>query len=237
MKQSENAYRHELKYRISRGSYEILRGRLKAAARPDPNAENGWYRVTSLYFDDAYRTAYRDKLNGVHSRRKFRIRTYNLDPALIRLEEKCKNGDVGYKKSAVLSLSEYRALLSGAADFLSGERFAGTAAEDFLWANAAARLSPAVVVDYLREPYVCAAGNVRITFDLRIAAGNTRDLFDPALRLTPVLPNDEAVLEIKYDRFLPLYIEELLSGVPLLYESLSKFVLCSDRARMLQYGY
>lgn len=236
MKHSETEYRHELKYRVSRGSYEILRGRLKAAMRSDPNAENGRYRITSLYFDDPYRSAYFDKQNGILNRKKFRIRTYNLDPAFIRLEEKCKNGDMGYKKNAVLSLGEYHALLSGKTDFLSEERFSGTAAEDFLWANAAARLAPAVVVDYLREPYICAAGNVRITFDLRISAGNTRDFFDPNTRFTPALPNDEAVLEIKYDRFLPLYIEELLSGVPLLYESLSKFVLCSDTARFLQYG-
>lgn len=236
MKQPEHSYRHELKYRISRGSYEILRGRLKAAMHADPHAENGRYRITSLYFDDVYRSAYRDKQNGLLNRKKFRIRTYNLDPSLIRLEEKCKNGSMGYKKNAVLSPGEYRALLAGKTDFLSEERFSGTAGEDFLWANASGKLIPAVVVDYLREPYICAAGNVRITFDLRISAGSTLDLFDPETRFTPALPNGEAVLEIKYDRFLPVYIEELLSGVPLLYESVSKFVLCSDTARFLRYG-
>lgn len=236
MKQTAYLYRHEVKYRISRGSYEILRGRLKAAMRPDPHAANGQYRVTSLYFDDVYRTAYRDKMNGILSRKKFRIRTYDLDPSMIRLEEKCKDGDVGYKKTALLTLDDYRTVLAGRTDHFTQERFSGTAAEDFLWSNAAVRLLPAVTVDYRREPYTCAAGNVRITFDLSLAAGNTLDLFDPNARFSSAFPNGEVILEIKYDRFLPRYIEELLSGVPLLYESVSKYVLCSDRARLLQYG-
>lgn len=236
MKQTAYPYRHELKYRISRGSYEVLRGRLKAAMRPDAHAENGQYRVTSLYFDDVYRTAYRDKLNGILSRKKFRIRTYDLDPSVIRLEEKCKDGDVGYKKSALLTMEEYRALLAGRTDFLTDERFSGTAGEDFYWSNASVRLLPAVTVDYRREPYTCAAGNVRITFDLALAAGSSLDLFDPNARFISAFPSGEAILEVKYDRFLPRYIEELLSGVPLLYESVSKFVLCSDQARFVQYG-
>ncbi|MCM1334960.1 MAG: polyphosphate polymerase domain-containing protein [Bacteroides sp.] len=236
MKKTTIPYRHELKYRISRGSYEILRGRLKAVMRPDEHARDGRYRVTSLYFDDVYRSAYRDKLSGVLNRKKFRVRTYGLDPSTIRLEEKRKDGDVGYKKTALLTPEEYRLLLKGETAFLTAERFAGTAGEDFLWSSAAVRLLPSVVVDYVREPYTCTAGNVRITFDLALSAGGSLDLFDPAARYIPAFPDGEVILEVKYDRFLPSYIEEVLSGVPLLSESISKFILCSDCARLARYG-
>ncbi len=236
MKQPERQYRRELKYRISRGTYEILRQRLKAAMRPDSHAENGVYRVTSLYFDDIYKSAYRDKINGVLSRKKFRMRTYDLDPFRIRLEEKCKDGDWGYKKSAPLAPAEYLLMMHRERDFLSEERFAGTAAEDFFWADASSALSPSVTVDYLREPYVCDAGNVRITFDRNLCAGSEADLFCLNGSFIPVLPPDETILEIKYDGFLPEYIRELLSGLPPAREAVSKFVLCCDRARLARFG-
>lgn len=229
IKMKKPQYRHELKFRVCQGTYEILRRRLKAAMSPDAHAKNGIYRVTSLYFDDIFRSAYHDKVNGVLHRKKFRVRTYDLDPSHIRLEEKCRDGNVGYKKSAALSEEEYRALLAGKTDFLADERFSDTAAEDFFWTNSAARLSPAAVVDYLREPYVCPAGNVRVTFDMNVSAGNTADMFDASARYERALETNEAILEVKYDNFLPAYIEALISGLPLICESVSKYVLCSDK--------
>ena len=41
---------------------------------------NNQYIVRSLYFDDPYYTAFNDKVEGVHTRSKFRVRTYTDDP-------------------------------------------------------------------------------------------------------------------------------------------------------------
>ena len=46
--------------------------------------------MRSLYFDDARDSALREKLDGVGSRQKFRLRLYNSDPSLIKLEKKIK---------------------------------------------------------------------------------------------------------------------------------------------------
>lgn len=230
-------YRHELKYWISRGDYEVLRRRFAAAMKPDSHAENGSYRITSLYFDDIYGTAYREKSNGMLYRKKFRIRSYGLDPNFIRLEEKCKENNVGYKKSAVITRSEYECILNRKTAFLADERFMGTAAEDFFYSTSTVLQRPAVIVDYLREPYLCGAGNVRITFDSALSVcANTFDMFDERARFTPVFERGEIILEIKYDSFLPAYIEQLLTGVELNSDSVSKFILCSDKAKLLRYG-
>lgn len=230
-------YRHELKYNINSGVYEILKGRLSAVMPKDKNAPNGIYRVTSLYFDNIYRTAYRDKVSGALNRKKFRIRTYNLDKSKIRLEEKIKDDNVGYKKSAWLTYDEYLSVIGGNSGFLSEERFSETAGSDFFTSVCASGLKPSVIVDYMREPFICSAGNVRITLDSRLSVCyNTFDMFSQDALYNSVFGKGQAVLEVKYDGFLPLYINELLSGLPLMQESVSKFVLCTDRAEQIKFG-
>ena len=75
--------RHELKFIINEGTYLMLRARLAPLMTVDSHGLNGEYRVTSLYFDDVYNSAYWQKVNGIETRRKFRIRAYDLDPSLI----------------------------------------------------------------------------------------------------------------------------------------------------------
>lgn len=230
-------YRHELKYYINSGVYAIIKGRLDAVMKKDSHTENGIYRVTSLYFDNAYRTAYRDKASGTMNRKKFRIRTYNLDEKKIRLEEKIKDNNVGYKKSTWLTYDEYNSILEGNSGFLAEERFYETAGEDFYASVCASGLKPSIIVDYMREPYICEAGNVRITLDSRLAVCyNTSDMFSKDALFYPVFKTGEAVLEVKYDGFLPLYIKELFSGLPILQESVSKFILCTDKAEQMKFG-
>lgn len=230
-------YRHELKYYINSGIYAIIKGRLDAVLQKDKNAPDGIYRVTSLYFDNVYNTAYRDKLSGSLNRKKFRIRTYNLNKEKIRLEEKVKDNSVGYKKNAWLTYDQYLSVLGGNYGFMTGEEFELTAAEDFFTSVCSSGLKPAVIVDYMREPYICQAGNVRITLDSRLSVCyNTFNMFDKNAAYTPVFRNNEAVLEVKYDGFLPSYIQELFSGLPIMQESVSKFVLCTDTAKQMKYG-
>ncbi len=230
-------YRHELKYKINSGIYAILKGRLEAVMEKDKNAADGIYRVTSLYFDNVYNTAYRDKLGGAMHRKKFRIRTYNLNRDKIRLEEKIKDNNVGYKKNAWLTYDEYLSVLKGECGFMTEERFSETAADDFFTSVCSSGLKPAVIVDYMREPYICKAGNVRITLDSRLSVCyNDFNMFSENAVYYPVFQNGEAVLEVKYDGFLPLYIQELLSGLPLMQESVSKFMLCTDRANQMKFG-
>ena len=227
-------YRHELKYKINAGVYAILKGRLDAVLQKDANTEDGIYRVTSLYFDNIYDTAYRDKMSGAMNRKKFRIRTYNLNPEKIRLEEKIKDDNVGYKKNAWLTYDEYHSIISGDYDFMTEERFSDTSAEDFFTSVCASGLKPSVIVDYMREPYICNAGNVRVTLDSRLSVCyNTFDMFDKNALFYPVWNTGDAVLEVKYDGFLPLYIKEVLSGLPIMQESVSKFMLCKDKAQAM----
>ena len=57
----ERALRHEYKFPATAAQCEILRERFSAVMTPDAHGENGCYRITSVYLDDVYRTAYNDK--------------------------------------------------------------------------------------------------------------------------------------------------------------------------------
>ena len=87
----------------------------------------------------------------------------------------------------------------------------------------------AVLVDYVRYPFVYPTGNVRVTIDteLRTAPFQT-DLFDGRTLAVPVLDEGEAVLEVKYDAFLPAPVRALLEGVPKQRCAVSKYTKCLD---------
>lgn len=83
-------FRHEWKHEITYSDRICIRQRLRAIAGPDPHAINGIYEIRSLYFDNLYDKALREKVDGVNRREKFRIRYYNGNTDYITLEKKSK---------------------------------------------------------------------------------------------------------------------------------------------------
>ena len=74
-----------------------------------------------------------------------------------------------------------------------------------------------------------ARGLVRVTIDteLRTAPFKT-NLFDDRALTVPVLDEGEAVLEVKYDAFLPAPVRALLEGVTKQRCAVSKYTKCLD---------
>lgn len=115
----ERALRHEYKFPATAAQCEILRERFSAVMTPDAHGENGCYRITSVYLDDVYRTAYNDKLIGADTRKKYRIRTYDLSDKLLHFECKYKDRDMTSKRGIWISPEQYYSeiiLLYGAAN-------------------------------------------------------------------------------------------------------------------------
>ena len=220
-----NISRREVKYIISLREAELLKYRLRAMLRPDPHARaDGSYFIRSLYFDDTDYRAYHEKMDGVKERTKYRIRFYNMDDSVITLEKKSKDGDLSGKESQRITRETAEAFLTAGAPLGQTE---GLSRE-------LARLrrggwKPAVLVDYTRYPFIYPTGNVRVTIDtdLRTAPFRT-DLFDDRVLTLPVLNEGEAVLEVKYDAFLPAPVRALLEGVPKQRCAVSKYTKCLD---------
>ena len=223
----EKGYRHELKYYITLGEYELLQRKLSLTMERDAFAKKngGKYFIRSLYFDDRDDSAFREKLSGIDERDKFRIRIYDMRDDVIKRE--CKHKSNGYikKQSIGLSRKEYEKLMSGDRLFLLNrpEPFARRMYLEF----AQRALKPAVIVDYTREAFVFPMEDVRVTFDKNVRTGlRSVDMFNAGIPTYPVIDDYGMVLEIKFNRFLPTYIRSLLQLEASQRSAISKYVLC-----------
>ena len=198
-------FRHEWKHEINLSDLIAVRQRLRAVARPDPHAVGGRYTVRSLYFDDPTDRALREKLDGVDRREKFRIRYYNGDASLIRLEKKSRRSGLGAKESAALTQAEAQAVVDGELDWMpSSDR----ALVQELYSKMRRGLRPKTIVDYTREPFIYAPGNVRVTLDYNIRTGlGCTDFLNPDCVTIPA-GDAPIILEVKWDEFLPDIIRD-----------------------------
>lgn len=229
MKYRERTLRHEYKFPATTAQCEVLRERFSAVMTSDTHGDNGCYRVTSVYLDDVYRSAYNDKLIGADTRKKYRIRTYDLSEKLLHFECKYKDRDMTSKRGIWISPEQYHSILKGDYSFVWSGEYEGTILEDASYSNALALLRPSVIVDYNRQAFINPEGNVRFTIDSGFKAGAfSDDMLSENIGYLPV-EDFAAVIEIKYDDYLPSYLEELLGGIELKQESVSKFLLCHDK--------
>lgn len=219
------AYRHELKFLVTAPQYYACRHRLQRLLRPDRHAgPSGEYRITSLYLDDALDSALFEKLAGVQERHKFRIRIYNSRDDVIVLEKKIKNGDGIRKVRTQIDRPLYEAIRRGDPEPL--QQRDDPLLTEVAWQMANRLLRPKVIVDYVREAYLYPFGHVRITFDKHLRSGLTHlDLFRTA-PLAPVPLNGMAILEVKYDAYLPRAVQDVLQTDSLTRQAASKYVLC-----------
>lgn len=225
MKYGDRFLRHEQKYLITLKDYYMLRSLLSACMEPDENATDGGYFIRSLYFDDIYDSAYVEKDAGVKRRRKHRIRIYNCSKDVIKYEIKDKFDDYISKLSATITPQQCVSMINENFDFML-DSDNSTLRSGFIDARCGL-LRPKVIVDYDREVYVCEEGNVRITFDMNLAAGlDSYDIFDPEVITVSAMEPNMMILEVKYDDFLPEYIRRVLRKVDKRPTAVSKYVLC-----------
>lgn len=217
-------YRHEWKHEISQADLLVLRQRLRAIASPDPHAASGKYRIRSLYFDNAADKALREKLDGVSRREKFRIRYYNDDTTMIRLEKKSKLGGLGQKQSVCLTAAAAQAIADGCLDWMADSP------EELvceLYAKMRIQgLRPRIIVDYTREPFIFGPGNVRVTLDYNIRTGFCcQDFLNPACITIPA-GDAPIILEVKWDHFLPDIIRDAIQLPGRRAAAFSKYAQC-----------
>ena len=217
-------YRHELKHEINMSDMVAIRHRLRAIAKPDENAIDGKYFIRSLYFDNPEDKALREKIEGVNRREKFRIRYYNLDTSVINLEKKSKLNGLGSKESALLTKEQAQMIVDGQYDFLreSGVELL----QEFYSKIKAQGLKPRTIVDYIREPFVYAPGNVRVTLDYDIRTGlHCTDFLNPECITIPA-KDAPIILEVKWDEFLPDIIRDAVQLGNRRAAAYSKYAAC-----------
>lgn len=217
-------FRHEIKHEISYLDLLTLRTRLSAVMQKDSHAIAGKYEIRSVYFDTPDDKALREKIDGVNRREKFRIRYYNDDTSFISLEKKSKVNGLTAKTSCRISKEEAQMIIDGN---LSRMPECERALFKELYVKmTSGNLRPKTIVDYIREPFIFPAGNVRVTIDYNIRTGDFRkDFLNPK---TLTLPAGESpiILEVKWDEYLPDIIKDAVSLPGRHASAFSKYAQC-----------
>lgn len=217
-------YRHEWKHEISYGDLLVLRQRLSAVTNIDSHATDGKYYVRSLYFDNIWDKALREKIDGVNHREKFRLRYYNGNKANINLEKKSKINGLCLKECAVLTENQVKRLLDGDYEWMVSEKI--PLVQEFYSKIMSQGLKPKTIVDYTREPFVYGPGNVRVTLDYDIRTGLGCKDFLNWQSVTVPAGNSPIILEVKWDEYLPDIIRDVVQLSDCRVGAFSKYAAC-----------
>ena len=144
---------------------------------------------------------------------------------LSSLKKKRKVSGLSEKRAVTVTREQCERLLAGDTDWL---RDSGDPLQMELYAKMRfQQLRPRTTVDYLREPFVYAPGNVRVTLDRQIRSGlSSRDFLNPALPTVRAADTGVAILEIKYDAFLPELIRDIVQQGSRMPTAFSKYAAC-----------
>lgn len=217
-------FRHEWKHEINHSDMLALRSRLQAVMVMDAHAINGKYEIRSLYFDNLEDKALLEKINGLNMREKFRVRYYNGDISFILLEKKSKINGLCHKGQTQLSAAEAQAISDCNVDMLR-ESVKPLVQELYLKMQTQG-LQPKTIVDYTREAFVYAPGNVRVTLDYNIRTGITGTVFLKNDCVTIPAGDAPVILEVKWDEFLPSVIRDIVQLNGRHSSAFSKYAAC-----------
>lgn len=222
-------YRAEDKYTSSEKDLFLLQSKLKVLLQSDSNQKNDkGYKITSVYFDSYDDVCLREAIEGVRERKKYRIRIYNDSFETIKLEVKYKRDNRIDKRSCAISYAQMKKLMQGEGieDTLRNSESPITL---FNMAIKTAKLKPCIIVEYDRKAFTYLPGNVRITLDrnVRFSADMESFLAGNKGHYSPI-PNDDCILEVKYDEFLPGFIARVLESGNMSQTSYSKYKLSRE---------
>ena len=236
----------EYKYLLPAADTDALRRVLLRHMEPDRYArrENDHtYVVRSVYLDSPRLRSYREKVEGVRHRRKYRIRAYGeaLHDSTAFLEIKEKEGAYLTKYRCGLTVGEVEEFMRDRdvarhIRVLRGDGIHPENAGRFFRDVDRKGLRPVVLIVYDREAYTMdGAGDLRVTIDKNLRAQRVTDhsAFGGAANhvsdadLVPVM-RQHSILEVKFTRGVPGWLRDELRLHRLRRLALSKYTLSLD---------
>ena len=211
--------RYEMKYILSASQAQRLLARLEGHMLLD---RYGRTSIASLYYDTPDSRLVRSSLEKPKFKEKMRLRSYGMasPDSPVYLELKRKADDIVYKRRVQSTVPAVDAFLAGRGTLGADSQINReiTYFRDFYGV-----LIPACLIIYDREAYYEPDGDLRLTVDF-----NPRYRVDQ-LNLTTsmagslLLPAGGAILEIKVQEALPLWLSRILTEERIVKGSFSKY--------------
>jgi len=217
--------RKELKYYIRPTEYLLLRERLKRIIKRDGhNLTNKGYKIKSLYFDTLTNKCYYEKQAGIEQRKKIRLRIYSLNDQKVKFELKKKINEIIIKETATITKKDAEKVQEGNFECLL--QYKNNVLNKIYKILKTELLKPVIIIEYLRDAYVCSMNHTRITFDKVISANKINlNLFTPIVTNQEITKNNLIIMEIKYNGFLPKFIKDSIKIQRFTKTSISKYAL------------
>ena len=226
--------RFEFKFLLSAKKRQAVENDLLNFLQYDPFVENIYdhkYLVRSLYFDTASYSAFNDKIDGIHTRSKFRLRTYSTDinqQTPVYLEIKGRHNNLVFKHRSPVKYNDL--------DFtqLKGDKLTkalmnntdhSEVRDQFFVQVYKKRIRPVALIDYERRPYLSKYDpHFRLTFDEQLYATQTECLFPGANQVPKRVVAGYTILEVKFRHHLPSWFHRVIQTHELKRLSISKIV-------------
>ncbi len=220
----QDVLRYERKFMLDGAEFMKKSRWIQQLLQEDPHNGAEGYLIRSLYFDTEYDGDFFDKEYGIEVRKKLRLRIYDPNSGAAALEMKQKQGERQKKRSLRLRREDAQRLI--ACDYTPLLACPEPFAAECYALMSTRCYRPRAVIQYRRMAFVARENSIRVTFDRRIdATESCFDLFDPRLRMNPVMDRSQVVLEVKYNGFLLSYIKEMLADLEKSELSVSKYCL------------
>lgn len=186
--------REEKKFLINIDEFRSKAHYLDMLMIQDEHNGTDGYIIRSLYFDTIYDDDFFEKLEGVETRRKIRLRIYDPKHDFAMLEMKQKQGANQKKRSLRMTKADAEALIAGKYEVLL--KYKEDFARECYGLMHYKCYRPKTIVQYNRKAYIAKENKIRLTFDNNIVATETNfDLFSENLVMYPVLDKFNVVLE------------------------------------------
>ncbi len=215
--------RNEIKFDCSKIEFLKIKNQLAGVLNYDEHSGEEGYTVRSLYFDSVSDRDLHSAISGLYSKRKIRLRTYDVSSDKFMLEYKTKEGTDGTKPSVSLNREQAEAMVLGDYSFLNLE---SELERELYMRLMNGGYRPKVVIEYNRIAFTNPISRMRITYDTNLRYSySVNGFFDKEIILSPIMHSMEGVLEVKYDSFLPTVIKRILKSLDKTPSANSKYVI------------
>ena len=211
--------RYEWKYILSAEQTAFFCERLKGHMEPDAY---GLTTISSLYYDTPDKRLIRTSIEKPAFKEKIRLRAYGYaaDTTPVFLELKRKADGIVYKRRVQATIPEVRQFFEGKLDLSEKGQIDR---ELTYFRDYYRRLEPSCMILYDRTAYFEPDGDLRLTIDRNPRYRTDALRFDCAPVGIPLLPPGEAILEIKVQDTIPLWLVRILSEEKIKRGSISKY--------------
>lgn len=215
--------RLEYKYYVPREIYPRILKDIAVFCRLDENSNRqGYYKISSVYFDTPALNCYFDRLDGNYRKTKFRLRSYNQDGAARSfVEMKHKVGDNNLKNKIEIDEKLAASLLNGRRNQDENNDVNSDYFQKILKIN---DFFPFIQISYKRIAFFYRHyQDLRLTFDSEIKCRRFKNA--NGVPHIPIIPSQHVILEIKSRRQLPWWLLLLIKKYNLQKRSISKYLL------------